>query len=783
MLKTKLLPLTSLLLTTALAPAQRSADWYEKMDYGPYLSLTSEGFEADNVALKGRAIFLSEDSGVLFDTELLRVAAMWVDGKLLLKGTAFDGAHGPVSRVWGTPVSLTRQEPGWAMAGSFEDSRPIPHGPLSADHGRFRGLYVHEEEVVLEYDLAGTRVLEHFTEIEVGGQRGIIRELLIDAHDKDLRLNVSQVSGAGDQIRRVAGASIFDYEYSLTRDRDGETLEELKMEKRSRLIAVLGGDLAPELGLIGRLSLTIPAASEPTRLAILHWDGKPADSDAAIDLLAAAQERPDLEALTNGGAAQYPQTIKTVGHVSKDEDQAYVLDTITIPATNPWGSYLRFAAFDFIDADSAALSTWNGDVWIVDGIDADLDELTWRRFATGLHDPLGLKVVDGKILTHGRDQITRLHDLNDDGEADYYETFNNDVYVTKGFHEFAFDLQTDQEGNFYFSKGGPVNSGGRGFQKIVPHHGTILKLSPDGKNLSVYATGLRAPNGIGVSPDGSIVTSGDNEGTWMPKCRINWMKPGAFAGVIDTAHRDETPTVYDDPLCWLPMSVDNSGGGQVWVTSDRWGPLQGEVLHQSYGTCNLYLVLEQFEGEKVQGGVVRFPLSFDSSQMRARFSEADGQLYVTGFKGWQTRAAKDTAFQRVRYTGKPLHMARELRVEDGTISVSFSEALDAEVASDPESWEIEHWNYAWTDDYGSPEVSVVEPERKAPEGGKNRDPLSIESITVSSDGKTVHLKAAVQRVMQMRIGYSLDSKDGKLIEGEIHNTVNFLGKPVSEPGK
>jgi hypothetical protein len=231
------------------------------------------------------------------------------------------------------------------------------------------------------------------------------------------------------------------------------------------------------------------------------------------------------------------------------------------------------------------------------------------------------------------------------------------------------------------------------------------------------------------------------------------------------------------------MSVDNSGGGQVWVTSDRWGPLQGEVLHQSYGTCNLYLVLEQLEGDRVQGGVVRFPLSFDSSQMRARFSEADGQLYVTGFKGWQTRAAKDTAFQRVRYTGKPLHMARELRVEDGTISVSFSDPLDVEVASDPESWEIEHWNYAWTENYGSPEVSVADPERKAAEGGKNRDPLKISSITVSADGKTVHLKVPVQRVMQMRIAYSLDSAAGELIEGEIHNTVNYLGKPVSEPGK
>ena len=73
----------------------------------------------------------------------------------------------------------------------------------------------------------------------------------------------------------------------------------------------------------------------------------------------------------------------------------------------------------------------------------------------GLFHPLGLKIVDDEILVLGRDQITRLHDLNKDGEADLYENFNNDVQVTPNFHEFAFELQTDPQGNFYFSKGGP----------------------------------------------------------------------------------------------------------------------------------------------------------------------------------------------------------------------------------------------------------------------------------------------------------------------------------------
>src|SRR5436190_724596 len=55
--------------------------------------------------------------------------------------------------------------------------------------------------------------------------------------------------------------------------------------------------------------------------------------------------------------------------------------------------------------------------------------------------------------------MTRLHDLNNDGEADYYEAFNYDVHTTTGFHEFPFDLQTDPQRNFYFAKAGPVRDG------------------------------------------------------------------------------------------------------------------------------------------------------------------------------------------------------------------------------------------------------------------------------------------------------------------------------------
>lgn len=99
------------------------------------------------------------------------------------------------------------------------------------------------------------------------------------------------------------------------------------------------------------------------------------------------------------------------------------------------------------------------------------------------------------------------------------------------------------------------------------------------------------------------------------------------------------PSHYDPPICWVPMKADNSSGGQVWVTGGKWGPLEGQMLHTSYGKCTLFEVMTETVGNVVQGGVTQFPLKFDSGVMRARFNPADGQLYLGGLKGWQTDGA------------------------------------------------------------------------------------------------------------------------------------------------
>jgi glucose/arabinose dehydrogenase len=158
-----------------------------------------------------------------------------------------------------------------------------------------------------------------------------------------------------------------------------------------------------------------------------------------------------------------------------DDSTPYVVDTITVPENNPWRSWMRLTALDFFSDGRAAVTTWNGDVWIVSGIDDSLRSVRWKRFASGLFDPLGLRIVNDTLYVLERSQITRLRDLNDDGEADFYENFNNDAGVSPSYHAFAMDLQTDSAGNFYY-----VRCGQR-VDTTFPLNGGMVKVSADGR--------------------------------------------------------------------------------------------------------------------------------------------------------------------------------------------------------------------------------------------------------------------------------------------------------------
>ncbi len=190
-----------------------------------------------------------------------------------------------------------------------------------------------------------------------------------------------------------------------------------------------------------------------------------------------AEEHP-LRELTSGGPAQWPQVIEVTGKLGTH--QPYSVDTIPLPFDNPWKSLMFVGDHGILPDGSVVLCTMQGDVWKPTGIDATLKSVRWRRIAAGLHQALGLATAGNEIYVLGRDQITRLHDLNGDEEIDFYECFSRACDTSPAGHDFTCGLWRDHDGNFYTA------SGKQG----------LVKIAPDGKSLQVLATGLRNPDGL-----------------------------------------------------------------------------------------------------------------------------------------------------------------------------------------------------------------------------------------------------------------------------------------------
>jgi hypothetical protein len=754
---------------------------WEEMDYGRFLSATYLNKEGKSTldgqgsaTNKGIAIKLDKEgsSTMLFDTDLLRMSGGWTGGYLKLVGVIFEGGHGPNPGPAESAdmVFQTNPTPGWSKGDDFKDPRElptgpgaakVPFGPLPSEWAKYKGLFINGDNVVLHYTVGTAEVLELPGSEKQGEQTVLTRTF--------------NVSGKGfgpahllvaDGIQAPDNPSI-DIGTAVAVSNDPKNADSRLM------VAAVGAPQGAKWSVAeGRLVLMLPAFAGGEAFKVIYAKGNAGSTEQFQQAVKNAGEIAKLAELTKGGAAHWPAMVTTKGTLGKtDGKQAYVVDSIEPPFDNPYKSWIRFAGHDFFKDGRAALCTWSGDVWIASGIDDKLEEVKWRRYASGLYQALGLKIVDDVVYVLGRDQITRLHDLNGDGEADRYENFNNDVQVTPGFHEFALDLHTDPEGNFYYAKGGPVNPGGGGWGPLGNHNGCILKVSKDGQKLEVFATGVRAPNGMGVGPKGEV-TCGDNQGTWVPACYVHLVKKqGEFIGVTDLAHRPEVPTDYTRHVAFLPMDVDNSGGGQVWVTSDKWGPLKGKLLHLSYGQATLHqMLMEEVDGQ-IQGGAVRFPTKFETGVMRGRFNELDGQLYLSGLRGWQTKGSKDAAFYRVRYTGVSVTMQDSLRVTNKGIHIGFTAPLDEETAGDVDNYSIEQYNYRWTKAYGSPDFKVSDPEEKG------RDPVEIQAVKLSADKKSVFLEVAdLQPVMQMRIKMNIKGADGTELPKEIANTINVVGK-------
>jgi azurin/sugar phosphate isomerase/epimerase len=416
----------------------------------------------------------------------------------------------------------------------------------------------------------------------------------------------------------------------------------------------------------------------------------------------------ELAKLTKGGPANWPQTFTSKG--SLGQQQPYAMDTISFPET-PWKSIWHVCGHDFFPNGDAVLCTFEGEVWLVSGLTESLQEVRWKRFAGGLNQPLGLKVVDGKVFLLCRDQLMRLHDLNGDQEADFYECYSRAFQTPVGGHDYLTGLETDAQGRFYFASG-----------KLG-----LTRISADGKTTERLATGFRNPNGLAVSPEGRVVAAAQ-EGDWTAASLLAEIVPGGHyrhGGPKPGALGDLPPTLY------FPRGVDNSCGGQLFLEQDTLGFQKGNLLHLSWGYGTAFVILQESLDGQSQGCAVKLPVEFSSGAHRARTHPQDGHVYFTGSTGWGTYTPDAGCFQRVRLTAKSINKPIAFHSHENGVRVEFSQPLSD--VSKPAVF-AQQWNYRIGPAYGSEEYSIRWPEQAG------HDVLAIQSVQFSADRKSVFLE-------------------------------------------
>ena len=481
----------------------------------------------------------------------------------------------------------------------------------------------------------------------------------------------------------------------------------------------------------------------------------------------------DLEALIQGGPPQYPVDVNVAPRRWFESD-AWEVEELVRPEGNPWLARTRITGIDFSrDGKSLMTCTWDGDVWRVTGLDTIGEPdgmLHWRRIASGLFQPLGILWEEDRVLVTCRDQLVSLRDLNDDGEMDQYECFNSDHQVTEHFHEFAMGLQRDAQGDYYYAK-----SARHALKAVVPHHGTLLRVSSDGSRTDILANGFRAANGVCLNDDGSFIVT-DQEGHWNPKNRINWVHPGGFYGNMYGYHdvTDASDSAMAQPLCWITNEFDRSPAELLWAKTDAWGPLNGQLLNLSYGYGRIYVVPHEFgptpsqpgtsetSHRQPQGGMCQLPIpDLPTGMIRGRFSPYDGQLYLGGMFSWaSSRQEQEGGLFRVKYRGGPVEMPVELHAFQDGIDITFSDPVDRSAVGDLDRYRVTVWDLKRTKEYGSKHYDEHE--------------LPVVAAVLADDQRTVRLTIPqLKPTWGMEIVCRLKGNDGREFRRVIHSTVHF----------
>lgn len=432
--------------------------------------------------------------------------------------------------------------------------------------------------------------------------------------------------------------------------------------------------------------------------------------------------------------------------LSADTSPVYEVSDITPPPSR--FETQQIDGLDFLPDGRLAVCLPSGEIFFYDP-----NKKEWALFAEGLHNPLGLVAIsNSEVVVTQRPELTRVRDTDGDGMADTFEAMSADFGMSGNYHEFHFTPVRDKQGAFYFSLG--TGSSGDGVRAIVrgrfdergrpgrmhastPFRGCVLKWTPDGRTVP-WAYGFRTPNGLGFDLKGNLFVT-DNQGDWVGTSKLFHVKPGRFYGHAASltwmkefkgAPLETAPDVLAKlrtraAVVFPHGTMANSPTQVLPITPDaKLGPFTGQLLVGEMNQPRIMRVMLEEVGGEFQGACIPF---IDGAPLRAGVNRLawapDGSLYVGHTKHiW----VGNEGLQRVEWNGNVPFEVQTMKLTESGFRFTFTEPVDATIASKEETWPFTRYYYYYHRTYGSPRVEEM--------------PVEIESIDISSDGKIVEVQ-------------------------------------------
>jgi len=389
-----------------------------------------------------------------------------------------------------------------------------------------------------------------------------------------------------------------------------------------------------------------------------------------------------------------------------------------------------------------AIGTRRGDIFLVSGAFDEDPQTSYERFASGLDEVFGLSYKDGAFYVTQQTEVTRISDTNADGRGDRFETLS-DAWGFRHYHEFAFGSKLDQDVNIWVAL-----CLSESYRSKVPFRGWCLKVTPDGKAIPV-CSGIRSPCGIGPNEHG-VMFYAESQGPWNGSCSLKVLEPGGFMGhPISFNWYDLAPELGKKPVEphsqsrllserkrvkeLVPYAVvfpyikmgRSISGFTVDRTGGKFGPFENQIF-----ICDFSLsVVMRATTEKIngvwQGACYPFREGLATGLLACQFTPR-GDLIVGGTnRGWPVRGPRAYALQRLDWTGKVPFEIKQINARPNGFLITFTEPVDREIASKPESYALTTYTHIYQQGYGSPEVDETTP--------------SVVKAVVSADGLQAEL--------------------------------------------